>query len=275
MPQVRGHEAPGGAVSKDGAYVCAEIGVNWNDIEGLFGMCSNASSAGADAVKLQLFDEETLKDYPEPTKSACLARMLEPRAIKAISEMLHDNKTDLVITPMSKATAEWVRDNIRLFDGIKIRATDYMNQDIIGAFDGVHLPIYTSIPMFGEFGESEFGYNKEAYLKSRGGNRYRIMCLNRYPPRPADMNLAEVINFDGVSLHSPVWTDYLVAASVNLQRQVFAGTKRRFYIEAHVVPIGAEAEEVRMTYLDGGVSIPIRDLVKLVKAVGRLEDVIG
>lgn len=262
-------------MSKDGIYVCAEMGVNWDgDMALLMRMVTEAVvMCECDAVKLQLFNEETIKDYEPEMKERLQQMILQGDQIGAVSDFVHEAGKDLVVTPMYKddELMRFLAEH-NIVDGFKIRAKDWTNRDLITSVKGLRKPLYVSIPhKKGEVIPTQGVNSVEALMSVTGPNRWRLYCVPKYPPEPEDLFLHNVVHADGVSLHSPRWWEHYAAAVINTKYQYDMGTKKRFYVEVHYVPFTPHTMEC----IDIAVSLCTADLKKLVDTCKDLEEAIG
>lgn len=254
-------------MSKDGIYVCAELGVNWNgDFKILKDEVLEMKMAGVDAVKLQLFDKDALQAY-EPTLRGRLENMvLDAPDVLEISERVHACELELVVTPMYIEAFDWLKD--MPIDGIKIRAKDWLRDDFYEASRKFDVPVYTSIPcVAGEMVQA----TPTQFARTRGKERYRIYCVPLYPPEKSDLNLWKVVDFDGCSLHSRDWWDHFAAACINIQYQYYHNLRRRFYVEAHYLAQALPRE----CQPDADVSVDWKGMKDLARACEEFEEAIG
>jgi len=278
-------------MSKDGMYLCAELGVNWDGKKELLNrMVGDCIDAGVDAIKLQMFDTDSVRDYPLELRQRLMPMILDEIDIIDIAERVHESKIDLIVTPFYLGAFKTLRE--LPIDGIKIRAKDWWKFEFHNATRDWDIPVYTSVPY--TMGEIDWSGVPEEIRKdkgvsmlsrTRGKKRYRVYCIPKYPPATDELNLYMVTNFDGISLHSPDWCDHFAAACINIKKQYDNGEKRRFYIEVHYMPTVYTGEDIhplwargilgRESFIDGAVSLSQRDLESLVKACADLEEAIG
>ena len=260
-------------MSKDGVYVCAEIGVNWmGDKERLWNMIRACGEAEADAVKLQMFNEEVISSYPDELIEKLEPMILDSGDVLRASELAHNLDMELVVTPMYYEAVEYLQEMGDAIDGVKIRAKDWTNMRLRAKASELDLPTYVSVPheegqVFNKDHISA-GLFRQVYASTRGPKTYRIYCIPKYPPVIADYYLNNVVHHDGVSLHSSHWDIHYAAAVLAVNAQYYHGTKRRFYVEPHVTIYSDRC-------IDYAVSIHMKDLRSLCKAVWRLEGAIG
>jgi sialic acid synthase SpsE len=258
-------------MSKEGVYICAETGVNWNgDFDHLKEWIGALSDAKVDAVKIQVFDELTIKEYPLDLKQRLREMILGFDEVWELSNLCKGKNVDLVVTPMYIEAFDWLKDIS--IQGLKIRAKDWYKENFIEMQHKFNCPMYISIPHVKGVrlplpADVEEG---KAFFRTRGNERYRLYCVPQYPPKTEDIVLGNVGDFDGMSIHSKKWYEHYAGAAMNLWKQWDAGTRRRFYLEAHVLPWVEQDERC----IDEAVSLNMHDLQQLVWACTELEDLV-
>jgi hypothetical protein len=273
-------------MSKEGIYVCAELGVGWwGDWDVLINAVTQLASCNVDAVKLQLFDETFLESYEKSIADDLKPMILDDVQIHEVKEICEGYETDLVITPFNvncmKRLSQFPGDT---FDGLKIRAADWRNKPMRNMLKMFDVPKYISIPHEAVFNASDENRRvgdkdtlsiEMAYMGARGKDTYRIYCVPKYPPEPENLKIGNCDSaYDGASLHSDNIFDHYAAAVVNTNVQWDAGTKRRFYLEVHTYPEWEKKDNSHSAF-DYDVSLGIRDVVRLKEACDRLESTIG
>jgi sialic acid synthase SpsE len=261
-------------MSRDAMYVCAEIGVNWRGDRDILGkVVKDAIGCGVDAVKLQMFDESVISD--SPLKEQLKKMIIDEMDILEVASVCHANSVDCVVTAMYPKAVEIL--NGIAIDGIKVRAKDWWKDEIMNPLRETDKAVYVSVPyrtgdMYtDDIPEEAKKRLPELFGRTRGKKRYRVYCLNDYPPTKAFMNQHLVDAFDGVSLHSPDWYDYYASAAIAIQKQYNRGDKRKFYIEAHLL----NAHIPWAQQPDAEVSLNTHDMKMLSKACDELEETIG
>jgi len=267
-------------MSKDGVYVVAELGVNWfGEMGVLRDMVCDCAIAGADAIKLQMFSESEIRDLP----NADLLRqmVLSGSDVLDICELAHKKGLDVIVTPMYPEAIEVLK--LLPVDGIKIRAKDWMNTDLVRAALALRKPTYISVPYTkGEIKRPEGKTDLElhsALTRTFGDNIWHVMCVPLYPPQMEDLCLF-VLNsplISGFSDHVPYWTTAFqaVAARLNWEASKNISTRKRFYLEVHVMPYYADLGHTEDEVPDAKVSMTLDDLALLVLAVSRGERAVG
>jgi len=150
----------------------AECGVNWRTLSDLFIMFMKAKEAGADAVKVQLFNEEIIEQMPpNPMLRARLKTLILNRMdVKYLESMADTIGIKLIATPMypeAVSGAAW------LSDYIKIRYADRYNDAILtqAVLTGRHLLISCDLEYLGphlpglieDYKEKTFMYCQPGY----------------------------------------------------------------------------------------------------------------
>lgn len=278
-----------------GIYLCAEVGVSWDTKPRLKRLIKDCLEAGADAVKLQMFNEETIKDYPPALRERLTPMILTSADLNELSVFVHANGGELVVTPMYLGAMDILK-KLKPFpvDGFKVRATDFTNlpllKEVIGKAGDV--PVYVSVP-YDEFGNTR-NVQDGTYQTLWSSNVYSVFCRPEYPPKLGTMGLYHSLNFNGVSLHSKDWTVHAIACAFHIGHEEIRPHEhiKRYYCEVHVMPepgrsveVNVDKDEAGRIYtipgdeyehpLDEAVSLRAEDLAKLAKAIKTMETVIG
>jgi sialic acid synthase SpsE len=271
-------------MNDNGIYLCAEVGVSWDSKPRLFKLIQDCLDAGAHAIKVQLYDEETIKDYPEALKERLRPMMIDLSLLNEISNFVHANGGELVVTPMYKGAMDMAK-KVKPFpvDGFKIRAKDFTNpvvfRDIVGKADAK--PIYISVP---HDKDTEIPPTSDEVWKMMWGTGvHTVYCRPEYPPKNEEMNLWKSLTYNGISLHSPDWTVHAIACAMHLgyEERRPREHRKRFYCEVHVRPDLYEeydrGDEIyhRELPLDYAVSVWPSDLHQLRRAIDLMEETIG
>lgn len=170
--------------------VIAEAGVNWESFSDAVHMIIEAKCAGADYVKFQLFNEETIADslFRERLKPLILGET-EVRTLKMSADT---EKIGLVLTPMY---FEAVDIAAKYADMIKIRFKDHENDMLIDKAVDTGKPILISVP------GPTMGHSGRTWpflLRV-----YPLYNIPKYPPEPEDFNLDQACACKGMSSHFP------------------------------------------------------------------------
>lgn len=262
-------------MSKDGVYICADLGVNWRgDDRDLLSMTEAAVTAKIDAVKLQWFDEEFLDTAPYPLElKALLSKMcIIGRKLEAYCNRVHAAGMEVVVTPFSMRQLEQMPDNV---DGIKIRAADCFKIDMIRKAQTFGKPVYVSVPVVNGYFSKPKDTPEDSFFELMTclmqPNTYMVMCVPKYPPEANELSLHRVTDFTGFSSHYPDLSVPLMAATLAVHTQL-RKAKRRFYLEVHLTttkdPLMAEQIP------DMGVSLDPDELAALARGVEILEEAI-
>lgn len=262
-------------MSKDGVYICADLGVNWQgDMRELNLLTEAAITANIDAVKLQWFDEEYLESHPYPLELRNLLKKmcLNMRFVETYCNHAHAIGMDVVVTPFSMRQLQQIPDNI---DGIKIRAADCFQIDMIRKAQTFGKPVYVSVPVVNGYFSKPTDVPEGAFFELMTclmqPNTYMVMCVPKYPPEANELSLHRVADFTGFSSHYPDPSVPLMAATIAVHTQL-RKAKRRFYLEAHLTTTKDPllAEQIP----DMGVSLDPNELAALARGVEILEEAI-
>lgn len=258
-------------MSKEGIYIVAELGVAWRARQSvLYGMVDAAAAAKADAIKLQMFDWNAVKT--SPLAEELKPMVIPPAAVYDVASYAKDKGLEVVVTPMYLDAIYALRDMTDVIDGLKIRAKDWCNAELVDAAMASGKRTYISVPFEREnivrpegMGHREF---TSAVLKTHGGMTSRVYCIPKYPPLPSDINLLEAVKQDGYSNHYPLWTVPYNAAWGRILWENMHNTKSRYYLEVHVMPEDALPDNT----LDYAVSLRPNELKRLTELVAFAEE---
>ena len=223
-------------MSKDGVYICADLGVNWKgDPHELERMVEDCLCSKTDAVKLQWFDQEYLDAGPyEPKLKKLLGTMcLNRRFIEAFIKNAHRVGLEVVVTPFSMRQLDDMPEDV---DGIKIRAADCFKVDMVRKAQSLGKPVYVSVPVRNGYFSKPTGAPEGAFFDLMTcfmqPNTYMVMCVPEYPPDVEELFLHRVVDFQGFSSHYPHHSVPFIAATLAVHSQM-RKAKRRFYLEVH------------------------------------------
>lgn len=268
-------------MKEHGIYLCAEVGVSWETRPRLMKLIKDCLVAGAHAIKVQLYNEETIADYPEELKERLRPMILEIPQLCEISTFIHANGGELVITPMFKGAMDMaLKTKPFPVDGFKIRAKDFNNTALFKEIMGKagDKPIYVSVPH--DKGTEIPPTSEEVWQLMWGTGVHTVYCRPEYPPKLEELNLWKSLTYDGISLHRPEWEVHALACAMHLgylERRP-REHKRRFYVEVHVMPteqIAYLEGKEHMAPLDREVSLTPADLAKLKHAIDLMEATVG
>ena len=219
-------------------------------------MIAEAKLAGADAVKFQYYNTDEIVKYEksqpttlytEETFMAIGKAEFSLYQIKQLMEYANENEIDFICTPFlnPEHVDELNSIGLKIF---KIRERDSTNYALIDRAleTGARVIISSRVlPL-----HLNYLYHPRIDW---------IYCVPKYPPKDTEMNLEEVIGFNGISDHSQGIVAALGAATI---ARVYAAP--RFIIEKHFMLEGVDC-------IDKEVSITPPELETLVTYVKRLE----
>lgn len=271
-------------MSRDGVYVCADIGCHWlGDWKRMEWMIERCAYAGVDAVKLQMFDAELLEgQYSQEMQEKLCCMTLTAFDVSNAVRCAHRHGIELVVTPMSKGLADTLKDVP--VDGLKVRAKDYLNAPLVRAVRSFGKPYYISFPVkdgiasvpMDEKGqpvnEEDAEVLREHWFNTYPPRGHRVYCIPKYPPELSEIQLKTLSHqYHGFSNHYPHISVPLMAAALGIQNQMNVCRLNRFYLEVHARPDVGEKEQ----YLDWNVSLSFHQIRCLCKSVAIMEEAIG
>ena len=138
----------------DPVYIIAELGVNHDgSIQSAKQLTRAAAEAGADAIKLQLFDprlllsrEAVLAEYQQADEQDVFemlaTRQLDARQMEPIAELARELGLDFIVTCFNLELVDGLRDlNV---DAVKVASPDAVNLPLIEALGSVGRPMIIS-----------------------------------------------------------------------------------------------------------------------------------
>lgn len=269
-------------MSRDvGIYLVAECGCSWDTKPRLKRLIKDCLDAGADAVKLQLFNAKTIADYPPSLRERLTPMILEIPDLCELSTFVHANGGELVVTPMYVGAMDKLL-KVKPFpvDGFKVRGKDFTNLPLLKEIvsRAGDRPVYISIPhdAEGNVPAVEDGTWQTTYST----NCYSVFCRPEYPPKLNTLGVWKSLTMNGVSLHSPDWTVHAAACAMHIGYEERRPREhiKRFYCEVHVMPkepVCVVGETTYTSPLDKEVSLSVDDLAKLSKTIKSMEEAIG
>ena len=268
-------------MSPSGIYLCAEVGVSYDTKPRLFKLIKDCLDNGAHAIKLQLFNEDVLKDYPPELHQRLSPMILGLSDLCEISSYVHANGGELVVTPFYIGAMDMLK-KVRPFpvDGYKIRAKDFTNQalaqDIVSKAG--EMPVYLSIPH--DRNTETPPTSDDVWRLSWSIGVHTVYCRPEYPPKKEEMNLWKSLQYNGISLHSNEWEVHAIACAMHLGHEERRPREhaKRFYCEVHVMPkeqICVVGDKEYAHPLDREVSIFPSELERLRHAIDLMEETIG
>jgi sialic acid synthase SpsE len=233
------------------------------------GLIEAAATAGADAVKFQMFSPREVKD--SRWRDALESMVLHSADLYHYASMAKELGLDVVVTPMYPEAVEELRAIDEVIDGIKVRATDWANAAIVDPAIATRKPVYISVPHNVDTVVKPEGMTHQqfmsAFLKTHSAKVSRVYCVPRYPTALEDLAMLTAVTCDGYSNHFPAWTVPYTAACNRIMWENIHNTKSRYYLEVHIMPDGANPADT----IDHAVSITAADLKALVQAVKLAE----
>jgi len=257
------------------AFVIAEAGVNHNgDLELAHKMIDVAAEAGADAIKFQTFDPESLAAPAAPkakyqvkntgedgSQLEMLRKLVLPRS--SYPELIrHAEEKGLIFmsTPFDQASADFL-DSLGIA-AFKISSGDLTNHPLL-----LHIA-KTGRPMLISTGMASLESVEAAVSALRSVGMPPLVlfhCVTSYPARAADCNLRAIETLRS-RFGVPVgWSDHTEG----------------FDISVAAVALGANSVEKHFTLdrnlpgPDHAASLEPAELVAMVKAIRRVESALG
>ena len=178
------------------AYVIAELGVNHDgSVFRALELTRAAKAAGADAIKLQLFDprlllssEAGLADYQksnaEDVFDMLAALQLDVDAMRQVRDLAHSLDLAFIVTPFSMELAGAMRSLD--VDAIKIASPDAVNLPLIAAMLALQKPMLIST---GTCGIEELA---PAVALTRSAPTALLHCVSAYPVAPQRADLTRI-----------------------------------------------------------------------------------
>lgn len=176
--------------------VLAELGVNHNgQLEQALALVHAAAGAGADAVKLQLFDprhllsqQAMLADYQRQAGAADPFAMLDELKLsladmQRIAREARDCNLALVVTPFSPEDVETLK--ALAVDAVKIASPDAVNPPLLKAVAALQKPMLVSTGTC-EVDELEW---VAGLLKRHEPGGILMQCVSSYPTKMEDAGL--------------------------------------------------------------------------------------
>jgi len=228
-------------------FVVAEIGVNWNgDYSKLLELVKGAKKAGCNAIKLQSFKPEMVKDHPNHDLLA--KSTITEKNVKEIDKIAKKNGIEWFCTPMYPEAVEFLekyvrRYKIRFHDGISI--IENRESEILKRILQTKKEVIIS--------------SQKSPKESKHYNNNKIKwlyCVPKYPCSIKEINFSEISEFDGFSNHC--MNKAAVLTSVALGAKI---------IEIHITLSKNDY------YADNPVSFEIKELKELVNLMRDIEKI--
>jgi sialic acid synthase SpsE/CMP-N-acetylneuraminic acid synthetase len=178
------------------AYVIAELGVNHDgSIARALELTRAARLAGADAVKLQLFDprlllssEAALADYQQGSADDVFemlaALQLDAGAMARVRDLAHELELGFIVTPFSIELLEAMK--MLGPDAVKIASPDAVNLPLIEMMLGLSRPMLIST------GTCAIDELSPAVALLRGRPAALLHCVSAYPVAPDRADLTRI-----------------------------------------------------------------------------------
>ena len=175
-------------------FICAEIGVNWRNLNEADEMIREAAAAGANACKFQAYEKFCSPDQDETLKRALNDIRLDETAVRYLYWRCRAAGVEFMCTPMYPESVAMLDPYVKRW---KVRYKDRENLEILDAIEKTGKPALIS-----------------------GGN---VFCIPEYPPGkqsipPCDLDEKGYV---GYSSHIPCWKDPTVLGDIK-------------YLEVHV-----------------------------------------
>lgn len=221
--------------------IISEVGINWSgDLIVARDMIIQSARAGADYVKFQLFNEETIKD--SKYKYELSQMILNEELIQYLSDRAKEYSIGFGISVMFKEGFDILNQlNPNSIQFIKIRFSDRCNDELAECaivFCKEHKSELI-VSCNGFFDSLEVS---EKYIKYP--TKY-LYCVPKYPPELKEINTDNMQDFDGYSNHYP-----------SMFLPMLAVVKELEFIEVHV----KRKTRNNLQQLDENVSIDFDDL---------------
>ena len=241
----------------------AECGVNFSSIEEAKSMIGLAKQAGANFVKFQLFNEDTIKDSPH--FEALKALILTEEQVKELQAIAQNRRIGFILTPMYM---DAVPVAAKYADLVKIRFKDRENLEMIDAVYNAGRELLISAA--GRPLDPSLNYNPHMHW---------LYCIPSYPPQPEEMTLEIAASMQGFSSHFPHFIcdmAYVLTrnwADVYIEKHVMMDdieiTERETISEKH--QIYGFTGQTRPDPIDKAVSVTFPALAQFIKDVAVAE----
>ena len=172
--------------------VIAEIGVNWDgDFLLLEKMVKKSKESGFDAIKLQSFNEDMIKN--NPIKKRLFKSSVSASNIKKISDIMKKVEIEWFCTPMFEDAVQLLDPYVNRFKIRELDARDLENKDSLKILDLV-LKTDKEIII-----SSQTLPRKSKYYKN---NKIKwLYCIPKYPCQLDEYDFIKMEEFHGLSNH--------------------------------------------------------------------------
>lgn len=160
-------------------YIIADVGSNWETTDDLVDSVYYAHKAGADAVKFQYYDHESLYGY----KGSC-GSLLRDDQLTAIRDKCNAMKTDLIITPFHESHVEKLNP---LVDMWKVASSDlnYLRMLRKLSATGKKVILSTGASQLWEIDNAVSCFDKRLLAL--------MYCVSSYPSREHDLSYVQFL----------------------------------------------------------------------------------
>ncbi len=228
-------------------FIVAEIGVNWDGNYTLLKeMIQNSKICGFNAVKLQSFSEEEIKNHPE--KNRLLRSVVTSKNVKQIDDIAKDIGIEWFCTPMYSEAVDFLepyvnRYKIREFDGRLLleNKTSKIIQKILDTGKEIIVSSHVS--------PRNSKYFKNEQIKW-------LYCVPKYPCKLKELDFSRLSDFEGYSNHS--------VESIASISAAILGAK---IIEIHVT------SNKKGNFIDNNVSLDFPELKETINQIRLSEEI--
>ena len=226
--------------------VIAEIGVNWDgDFLLLEKMVKKSKESGFDAIKLQSFNEDIIKN--NPIKERLFKSSVSASNIKKISDIMKKVGIEWFCTPMFDDAVQLLDPYVNRF---KIRELDARNLENNDSLKILDLVLKTNKEIIVS---SQTLPKKSKYYKN---NKIKwLYCIPKYPCQLAEYDFIKMEEFHGLSNHCLEREAILNAVKHNAE-----------IIEMHVT------YNKNSDYIDNGVSFDFIECENIIKDIRKIVD---
>ena len=226
-------------------FVIAEIGVNWNgDYILLKQMMTYAKNSGCNAVKLQAYNKEIIKNHPE--FSRLIKCTVTPSNINKIDQLAKSVDIEWFCTPMYPEAVDFLdpfvnRYKVRQYDGKLLLENDTSSlvEKILNTGKEVMISCDRS--------------PKDLDLYDHPNIKW-LYCVSKYPCSLEELDFTYLDDFDGFSNHHPHFIAPLSASILGAE-----------IIEIHIT------SDKSKSFFDNNVSFDYSELLQLVDLIRRSE----
>lgn len=255
-------------------YIIAEAGVNHNGNPALaLKMVDIAASAGADAVKFQMFRASALvtcearqamyqkKNSPAKTQYEMLRRLeLAENDFKKLAARAREKGIAFLATPFDEASADFL-DRLKV-PAFKIASSEITNHGFLAHIARKRKPVILSTGM-SDIGEIRSAL---AVLRKNGARDIAIMhCTSDYPCRPEYANLSAITTLRKEFGLPTGFSDHTEGSAADAAAVALGAT----IIEKHFTP------DKKMRGPDHAASLDPAGLVDMIKTVRTAERMMG